>query len=510
MTIKKRWGYDSSKEGQERLLPGRRRFLKIAATGALGVEIGPGALAFAGGSTHAKPAKPKSQAKTIDVDFSKIIGTLKPLNGVNCGPLVTKGDFDLSTHFSEAAIKHVRLHDVALMYDNVVDINYVFPHTRADADDPQSYDFSLTDYYIQSIRSLGAEITYRLGYSWEGKYYHGRHNAPPQDYAKWAAICAHIVQHYNHGWANGHHFNIKYWEVWNEPNVPNSWSGTPEEYYRLYEVTTKALKKVDPEIKVGGPAMGDLATATMEFVDGFLKYCADHEVPLDFASWHIYAKEPHVVMEKAAIVREALDKYGFSKTESVMDEWNYFLGDWTGVENDGAYRKWLFETQLGGAPGAAYVASVLIGLQDSSVNLADYYQGTTGYWGGLFDEFAFPRKPYYTFNAFKFLLSTPDRVFTSGSDDQGFAVTAGLSKDNSEATVLISNFGTQHSHYDITFHGLPWTETFAYQKYVVDDRHNLDLAMSENLRTSTLTVTEEVETPSVCLIRLRGAGKRVG
>ena len=34
---------------------------------------------------------------------------------------------------------------------------------------------------------------------------------------KWANVCKHIVMHYNAGWANGFYYNIKNWEVWNEP-----------------------------------------------------------------------------------------------------------------------------------------------------------------------------------------------------------------------------------------------------------------------------------------------------
>ena len=27
-----------------------------------------------------------------------------------------------------------------------------------------------------------------------------------------------VIKHYNSGWANGYHYNIKYWEIWNEPD----------------------------------------------------------------------------------------------------------------------------------------------------------------------------------------------------------------------------------------------------------------------------------------------------
>lgn len=511
---------DSTSKKQKILPPDRRQFLKATAAGAIGVGMAPVASAASVSSQREISSPHVGQTKSIDVDFSKIIGTVKPLNGVNGGPLVILGQLDLSSRFSEASIPHVRLHDIPVMYDNVVDVNYIFRHPEADENNPQSYDFSLTDYYIQSIRSLGTEVTYRLGYRAEGTAlphivgrslvdharlsYPQRYKAPPLDYSKWAAICSHIVQHYSHGWANGYQNAVKYWEIWNEPDVPIFWSGTAAEYYQLYGVTAKALKKLDPDINVGGPAMGYDVTK-VEFLNGFLKYCRDHDVPLDFASWHIYSKDPLEVKAKSSIIREALDHYGFSATKSMMDEWNYFLGDWTREGKDREYRKWLFETQVGGPPGAAYVASVLMGLQDSSVDLADYYQGTSRYWGGLFDEFGVPRKPYFTFKAFKFLLETPQRVASSGSDDKGFTVIAGLSEDKSEGTVLISNFGTAFNRYDLSFHNLPWKENFRYERYAIDSRHNLDMTMSENLRTSSLNVSEEVQTPSVCLIRLRGS-----
>jgi len=82
---------------------------------------------------------------------------------VNDGPIVTTGGFDLSPSYSEMGIKHIWLHDVPWTYGNAVDINCVCPRFEADANDPQSYDCSLTDYYLQSIFALGAEVTFRLG-----------------------------------------------------------------------------------------------------------------------------------------------------------------------------------------------------------------------------------------------------------------------------------------------------------------------------------------------------------
>ena len=81
---------------------------------------------------------------------------------------------------------------------------------------------------------------YRLGVTIENhawiKNYHAK---PPRDFAKWARICEHIVRHYNEGWADGFKWNIKYWEIWNEPdgNKPTAdgrpgptWTGTNAQF----------------------------------------------------------------------------------------------------------------------------------------------------------------------------------------------------------------------------------------------------------------------------------------
>jgi hypothetical protein len=115
------------------------------------------------------------------------------------------------------------------------------------------------------------------------------------------------------------------------------------------------------------------------------------------------------------------------------------------------------------------------------------------------------RKAYFTFRALKLLLETPDRVRTVGSDDGGFLVMAGLSKDKQSATVLISNFGHPHRHYNLSFRGLPSNQAIVYEKYMIDSSHDLELTKSESFRLNSgaVTLTEDVEAPSVCLIRLR-------
>jgi xylan 1,4-beta-xylosidase len=242
-----------------------------------------------------------SQTRTaqVEVDFSRSIGTIRHLNDLEGGTLTKRGWIDLSPYFRELGVQHVRLHDVPWDFDDVQDVNYVFPNFAADPDEAKNYDFAGTDWFLKPLKALGVEVIYRLGYSMEEPLEPRVHNAPPKDFEKWAHICLNIVKHYSGGWDNGFQHQIRYWEIWNEPDGEACWSGTPEEYYKLYATTARAIKNYDPSLKVGGPTLA----GSIEFLEGFLKYCHEHGVPVDFVSWHRYSAEPYSVLEMSEKVR---------------------------------------------------------------------------------------------------------------------------------------------------------------------------------------------------------------
>ncbi|MCK4515756.1 MAG: hypothetical protein KAU31_10890, partial [Spirochaetaceae bacterium] len=139
---------------------------------------------------------------SVTVDFNESKERLKPLHGVNNGPVGYGSLIDVSDRFRELAIPYVRLHDPNWPHPREVDIPQIFPDFGADPGEPASYAFDRTDAYIQSVLDTGAKIVYRLGVSiehTEKKYY----THPPSDYDRWAAICLGIIKHYNQGWAGG-------------------------------------------------------------------------------------------------------------------------------------------------------------------------------------------------------------------------------------------------------------------------------------------------------------------
>ena len=60
-----------------------------------------------------------------------------------------------------------------------------------------------------------------------------------------------------------------------------------DEYFRLYEITARAIKDVDPAIPVGGPS-----TSGSKWVKSFLQFCRENDVPVDFVTTHQYSGDP--------------------------------------------------------------------------------------------------------------------------------------------------------------------------------------------------------------------------
>ena len=59
-----------------------------------------------------------------------------------------------------------------------------------------------------------------------------------------------------------------------------------ETYLELYDHTARAIKNVNPKLRVGGPA-----TAQAAWVDAFIPHCTDNKIPLDFVSTHVYGND---------------------------------------------------------------------------------------------------------------------------------------------------------------------------------------------------------------------------
>jgi hypothetical protein len=440
---------------------------------------------------------------TIAADFSMGLGPVKPLHGLNNGPVGYGSSVDVAHYYKEIAVPHVRLHDPNWPNPREVDIPQVFPDFGADSEDPESYVFGPTDTYLQAILNTGARIVYRLGVSIEHapvKYY----THPPADFDKWARICLGVIRHYTQGWAKGMHQAVDYWEIWNEADIGvNMWSGTFEEYMKLYEVTARAIKAFDPSLKVGGYAVGTGVASAR--VPQFLGYCRDRNLPLDFFSWHTYASSPKQMAVNGQRVRGMLDEYGFAKAESHLNEWNYWAFDWETIFQPGYeyVRREAFERQKN-EEGASFVAASLICLQDASVDVANYYDGQPiTLFCGLFDYYGCPQKTYYAFKAFRRMLDYPQRAKSVAAEENGTLYSlAAVDAKRKRAALLITNFGGNVGECELQMRALPIEPGAVCRVYMLDRDHNLDLVSTETLDAADAAIRVVLLRHSVALVTI--------
>ncbi len=447
------------------------------------------------------PSSGQHVSKNVTFDFSQKKGVIKALNGINVGTTHNQAAWtDYMTRiYAELKIPLTRLHDCQFSTPGVVDIPAIFPFFNLDADDPQNYNFKKTDDYLLELLKSGTKISYRLGVDIE----HGKvkyHIFPPEDFDKWAKICVNIIRHYNDGWANGYHLNIRYWEIWNEPGGRDEmWMGDIDQYYKLYETAVKAIKKYDPELWVGTAGIGPYRTGP-----GLIKYCKDHHLPIDFFPWHMYTWDMNFVDSTAFYVRKMLDDNGYEDTKIHLNEWNYFPegGDWKKLFHDRFYWKDLALNKIGGMEGAAFTASMLINMQDLPVDQACYYSGDWTIFG-LFDEYGLPKKPFFAYKAFAILLNTPVRVNCEKTHlPEGMFAIGGVNKSGNLATILISNYNAPEDTLDIRISGLSWDGETLTEVLALDHENDLTLLTDEQIMQGNyFEIKEYLPAPSVKLIR---------
>ncbi len=371
----------------------------------------------------------------ICMDFASVTGKIKPMHSVNNGPAGSKvrgtGNF---AAYEAAGIPMARNHDASFYSgyggEHTVDVHRIFKRFEADENNPASYAFEATDAYVASCYEAGTEVFYRLGASIEHGYKYGTY--PPADFAKWARICEHIIRHYNEGWANGFHYGIRYWEIWNEPDCRNGdgsnpcWQGTQEQFVEFFCTAIGYLKKCFPDLKIGGPAF--CSTWNEAYNKLLFTEMKKRGLPLDFFSFHGYAKEPASYRESAVKAREEMDRYGYPEAELILNEWNY-VRSWVGPE----YKLGRIRSKQ--LKGASFIIGSMITAQQSPMDHFMYYDARPGAWCGMFDTDTLnPLKGYYPFPMFNTLYRLGEEV-KSETDSPMLYAAAARGEDGAAALI---------------------------------------------------------------------------
>ncbi len=158
-----------------------------------------------------------------------------------------------------------------------------------------------------------------------------------------------------------------YFEVWNEPNLTGTagfFHGTKSDYFRMYKESVNAVKSVDKQLRVGGPATsnfiadhrhdGEIMDHSKSrfysqdkinkqqwkgiWIEDFIKFCEKENLPVDFISTHPYptdyALDPETNRSKDAIryvhslhdditwLKQILAKSKYPNAEIHLTEWS--------------------------------------------------------------------------------------------------------------------------------------------------------------------------------------------
>ncbi|MBN8948116.1 MAG: glycosyl hydrolase family 39 [Rhodanobacter sp.] len=290
------------------------------------------------------------------------------------------------------------------------------------------YNFSYIDQIYDGLLEHGVKPFIELGFMPPAltsdpnelqEFWYHPNRAPPKNYAEWdamiTAFARHLVARYGidevASW---------YFEVWNEPNI-GFWAGEPKQstYYTLYDQTARALKAVNPRLRVGGPATAQGAWAT-----DFLAHTKKNNVPVDFLSTHVYGddtaqnvfhSDEHI--PRRDMVCRTVDKVHkeilaspYPRMPLVFSEYNASYANLPNVTDTVFMGPWMANTirECAGKIQIMSYWSFSDVFEEQGIVRNPFYGG--------FGLIAARRIPKPAFNAFAMLHKLGDRQLKSGSD----------------------------------------------------------------------------------------------
>ena len=185
---------------------------------------------------------------------------------------------------------YVRTHNLLTTQEGQPDLKWGF--TNAYTEDRKGrpiYNWTVVDQILDSYVSRGMKPLVELGFmpkalssnpepyqhewSAQGAFWTGW-TYPPTDYDKWAELIYQLVLHEKEKYGS-EEIESWLWEPWNEPDI-GYWSGTFEEFCKLYDYTAEAVKRACPKCTFGGPhTTGPAGKSGNVFLRDFLEHAVN-------------------------------------------------------------------------------------------------------------------------------------------------------------------------------------------------------------------------------------------
>lgn len=180
------------------------------------------------------------------------------------------------------------------------------------------FNWSTFDQVVTAARAHGVTILPVLGYapSWTNPY----------DSAAYGEFVAKAVERYGPGTAS----NLKWWELWNEPNDSYAWSnGTPsaEGYARDVVAAAEAAKRVNSQVKViaaaeynDSPQTGGTTAWQTSWVNDMFTAEPNLAKWIDGVSVHPYIDDPSLPLASSTSWKDAAGQWAFQRIDIIHSQ----------------------------------------------------------------------------------------------------------------------------------------------------------------------------------------------
>lgn len=275
-------------------------------------------------------------------------------------------------------------------------------------------------------------------------------NTMPGDMDAWYEVNRRYASH----WKG----RVKYYEIWNEPDLqPVFFTGSMEDYFRIYRYGALGVKAGDADALVGGPAI----SFDLTWVKPFLDYIEKYDLPLDFFSYHVYGEPGKNFKE----IKEILNGYErFRNLDIFLTEYNSYVPATSDFTINGAIER------IEAAPRILHDFTCLAAENDiKSVYWAQFNDPEVYGEGvdrcGLLDLLGNP-KP--SFGALELLAHFPrngSKLETDDKDVEGI-----FGKKENQYHLLIWNLSKESKSLKIELYGMPAVK-YLMCMYILDSEN---------------------------------------
>lgn len=290
---------------------------------------------------------------------------------------------------------------------------------------------------------------------------------PPKDYGLWEEMCRDFVRHIT-GKYGKEEVASWYYRCWNEPNHEIFWHNEDmEEYFKLYDHFAAAVKSVNPELRIGGPAVTSTDTyKDPTFYRSFLAHVArgkNHATgkkgtPLDYIGVHTYGgsgshggpgyEHPSIkymfsLQEKLATIRDEFKE--LRGKPILIEEWGISSAGTKGIGAEPMAE--VRNSQYGAAFLVSLAAQHLYRENKLNLNINQYLFCASGYEGNRPRNFNGYRtfttnddivKPI--FNSYQLMGKLGDRLLEHQSEGGENIFVIPTTKEDGSLSIIITHF----------------------------------------------------------------------